>query len=188
MKFADSLRTDSGSGADDGLHRRIRAGAGAPIVIEDDDTAARFLGLGLAVPAASILPRNFDAAGHPEDFVFEALTSTMLVLGRRAGLTLTLPGPRPYRAIHEKDHELVAPTVQFAQAFLLEGGAALAVEFFKEVSRHIASRWGVKVARDRRAMFEVVVTNGKHARRVTYEGPIEGLRSVVDFATRALDE
>jgi hypothetical protein len=175
---------------DDGLQRRrVRSEGDSPaIVIEDDDAAARFEQLGLEVPALAILPRNFASATEPGQFVFEATTSTIRTLGRRVGLTLAVPGPTAYRGIHEKDHDVVAPVVQFAHAFLIEGGAVLVVEFLKELSRHVASRWGQKAARERHAVFEIVVTRGKRARRVTYNGPLEGLPSIVDVASRAFDE
>lgn len=179
----------AGGHSDDGLQRRSTPPAvGAPIVVKDDDAAARFAQLGLDVPATSILPRNFETAPRPEDSVFEAMTSTVRVLGRRAGLTLEVPGPNMYRAIHEKDHEVFAPALQFAHVFLVEGGAVLMVEFLKELSRHVASRLGPKLARERHVVFETVVTKGERARRVTYNGPIEGLPSVVDVAKRVFDE
>jgi hypothetical protein len=175
---------------DDGLQRRrVHVdGTYPPVVIEEDDATARFEQLGLEVPTASVLPRNFTSAARPDDFVFEAMTSTIRTLGRRAGLTLAVPGPHAYRAIHEKDHEVVAPVIQFAHAFLIEGGAVLVVEFLKELSRHIALRWGAKATRERRVLLEIVVTHGKHARRVTYDGPREGLSSVVEVAARIFDD
>jgi hypothetical protein len=89
---------------DDGLDRpSVPVNQSSGVTIEDDDTAHRTLRLSLESPAVYILPRNFEAAPSADDFVFEALTSTLQKLGRQAGIDVAVPGPRDYRSIHEKD-------------------------------------------------------------------------------------
>jgi hypothetical protein len=109
------------------------------------------------------------------------MTSTIRTLGRQVGLTIDVLGPPDYRSIHEKDYEIVAPVLQFTRDFLVEGGATLTVAFLENLARHLVSS-GSKKNRERNAFLELVVTHGKHAKRVTYRGPIEGLSSVVDIA------
>jgi hypothetical protein len=175
---------------DDGLDRRRvpEVPKDTPILIEDDATAEHLAELGIEPSAASVLPRNFGAAKSSADFVFEQMTSTIRTLGRQVGLTIEVPGSSAYRSIHEKDYEVIAPVLQFSHAFLIEGGAALTVTFLEHFARHVASRWGVKRTRERDAIFEVVITRGKRAKRLTYRGPVHGLSSIVEAARAAFGE
>lgn len=154
---------------------------------QNDEIAAQFARLDLVVPTTSVLPRNFLSVGSEDEFVFEQLTSTVRTLGRRVGLEIDVPGAAAYRTIHEKDHEIVAPVIQFSQAFLLEGGATLAVKFLEELAAYVASRWGPRKTVQTEAALEVVVTYGKRAKRITYRGPIVGLPEIVKLAQTVFD-
>ena len=174
----------------DGLDRRKMSSFGAqPIVVDDDlETVVSLERLGLRPPNASVLPRNFVTAQSPEEFIFEEMTPTIQKLGRKVGLMVDVLGPVGYRSIHEKDAEIVAPVLLFAQSFLVEGGASLTVAFLEHLGHHIASRWGPKITRERAAVLEIVVTNGRRAKRVRYSGPLDGLATIVPVAQRAFDK
>jgi hypothetical protein len=169
---------------DDGLDRRAAPGRAAvdSIEVRADATAERFAQLGLDVPSVSVLPRNFATVTSASDFVFEQMTSDMRTLGRRAGISVVIPGPTDFRALHEKDHEIIAPIVQFSHEFLIDGGAALAVAFLEQFAQHVASRWGIKKAKEMKAVLDVVITKGKNSKRITYQGPVEGLPRVAAIA------
>jgi hypothetical protein len=98
--------------------------------------------LGIEPANVSVLPRNFATVQAPEEFIFEEMTPTILKLGRSVGLIVSVPGPSDSRTIHEKDTEVIAPILHFAQTFLVDGGASAAVAFLERLGRHIASRWG----------------------------------------------
>lgn len=179
-------RTDN-----DGLDRRLirRIPAGSPIMVEDDTTTRRRLAeLGLDTPTFAVLPRNFAVAASADDFVFEKMTPVIQALARQVGLAITVPGPAAYRSIHEKDAEIIAPVLQFAHQFIVEGGATLTVLFLEHLGRHIAKRWGPKATRERDAVLEVVVTKGSRSKRLTYRGPVTGLAMIVEAAEKAFDD
>ncbi len=171
----------------DGLDRRPAVIAlDKPIVVEADETvAARLEQFGINAPRASVLPRNFAVANSPEDFVYEQMTSTIRILGRQVGLEITVAGPSGHHTIHERDHEIIIPVMQFAHAFLIEGGATITVSFFEHLARHLESRCGRREAREYEAAFELVVTRGRMAKRLTYRGPVQGLPSIVEAARTA---
>jgi hypothetical protein len=178
------VRLDHDSTLRDGLNRRnvpaVPKGETISIAAEDA-TGTRLEGLGLQVPDVAVLPRNFESAATPEDFVFEESTSMIVALGRRAGVMVTVPGPSEYRTIHEKDAEIIAPVLQFSHQFLMEGGAVLAVAFLQELGRHVRKRWGGR-NRDRHAILEIAVTKGRSSKRLTYSGPPEELAQIVEAA------
>jgi hypothetical protein len=127
-------------------------------------------------PSVSVLPRNFAVAESAEQFIFEAMTSTIQKLGRQVDLPIDVLGGGSYRSIHEKDAEIISPVLVFANAFL------------EHLGRHVANHWGPKAARTRHAVLEVVITNGPRTKRIKYNGPVDGLASIVSVAQKAFDE
>ena len=173
---------------DDGLDRpRIAAAGVNGIVVRDDrEVMENLCNLDLGSADVFVLPRNYATVTSPSEFIFEHVTSTIQKLGRQVGVNVAVPGETPYRSIHEKDAAIVAPVLVFTQSFVIEGGAALAFKFLEALSGYVKSRWGTAVARNRHAVLDVVITDGRKAKRIRYEGPIDGIPEVAAVAKEAL--
>jgi hypothetical protein len=175
---------------DDGLDRPqiVPADVDGIVVHDDPEAVGRLRSLDLGSADVFVLPRNYATVASPTEFVFEQITSTIQKLGRQVGVKVAVPGETPRRSIHEKDAAIIAPVLVFTQAFIIEGGATLVFKFLEALSGYVKGRWGTTIARNRHAVLEVIITDGKKAKRIRYKGPIEGIQKIAAVAKEAFHE
>ncbi|MBS0536991.1 MAG: hypothetical protein JSR72_23270 [Proteobacteria bacterium] len=144
----------------------------------------RIVSLGCSYPDSgiAILPINFENAASAEDLRQAANASTIKTLFRNSNVPhVDIFGADkrlPY--VHNNAFEWVVPTLFLSASLLSENPNAVSValgvianyatDFFKGMSRQASVK------------LEVVVetTKSKHCKRISYEGPPEGLRDLAD--------
>lgn len=152
------------------------------------DVASRATDLGLKLPSGlAILPRNFDSAASPEEFLYESTTPTVRLLWREAGVTETRLESEAARArcIGEKAALWVAPTI-FVGALLLTQNPQVVSIAINVISSYLTDMFrGLPVGRDVRLDVVVEKTSRRKCVRVRYEGKLEGLRDVPELVREA---
>ena len=145
------------------------------------DVGTRAAELGLRSPSGlAILPRNFDSAASPCEFLYEGSTPTVRLLWREAGVTETSLESEVGKptCVGEKAATWIAPTV-FVSATLLAGNPQLVSIAINVISNYLSDMFrGLPVGRDVRLDLVVEKASRRKCVRVRYEGKLEGLRDL----------
>jgi hypothetical protein len=157
------------------------------------DVRERARALGLIEPEGLVfLPRNFDEAQTIEELVYEGSLPDVRLLLREAGFETTKlepSGTKP-KLVKENAFEWTLPT-------LFIGGAVALYRSNPDLIKSIVNKlWDhskivfAAVTRPTRIKWSIIIEDepAKKTKKISYEGPAEGLEKVRDFLETTLAE
>lgn len=154
------------------------------IISDFDSVSERISALGYSCPddGIAILPINFENASSVEELRQAAESSTVKTLFRNANVPYVdlFKGEKRLPYVHNNAFELVVPTL-FVSANLLSQNPA-AVSIALSVIANYATDFFKGMSKEASVKLEVVIeiTKTKKCKRISYEGPPEGLRALAD--------
>lgn len=174
----------------DGLDRRRvpLPPAGEQFVVTDfASVEERFASLRLAMPSvAFVLPRNFESAPSQDRWIYEAITPSLSIIARQAGLDLAVPGQTPPRTINEYSAEVVAAAVHIGALILSDATATALVQYFVHLAKYMKQRLDSAKSAEATIVQELIVSRNGKSKRVIYRGSIDGLPQIVEIAKQVL--
>ena len=144
----------------------------------------------LELPGIVLLPANFDSADTIADIRQYAEAATVKTLFRSAGIPYSDVFSAERRApyIHNNSLEWVAPTLFISAGLVIEN------QNLVSMALNVISEYVMKLFRgvsgEKRVSLDVIIekTNGKTCKRISYNGPVEGLESMGDIVRTVANE
>jgi len=128
----------------------------------------------------ALLPRNFADAKIKEDLLHESTAPTVRILLRQAGITETAlerEGERLHQAGQKDFAEWIGPIIFVSGALLSNNPQAISVAL--GVISNYLTDWFKGLTSGKNVRLDVVVEAGEEGyKRISYEGPVEGLRDL----------
>jgi hypothetical protein len=159
---------------------------GDSLLVEDYASVfERFRALGIEnVPAAAVLPRNFDTAKTAQDLVSERTAPDIKIVGRRAGVDVTTFEGVGAREIHENDALTIGAVIWLSVETFNNVGTIVA--FMKEIAKFAKARSRSKPEAELEITQEFIVGDEYRSTRFVYRGPASTLESIVPTMKSAI--
>ncbi len=155
------------------------------------DVRQRLKALGCHDPIGFVLlPTNFEAANSISEFRQVAEGATVKTLLRSANLPHSDVFPAEQRPpyVQNNDFEWVAP-ILFVSAALMSGNPDCITTVLDLLANYLADFFrGLKGEKKVTLVVVVEGAGGKTCKKVSYDGPVEGLREISDIVRTLKDE
>ena len=145
--------------------------------------------LGCVIPSGiAILPENFSEVGARQELLFgsEASTIRKLLSDEKLPLTEILPSGERVRSVHNKHFEW-APLLFIAAALVSENPNAVSVAL-GVISNYATEFFKGSPGKSVKLKLVVERKKDKSCKLLSYEGDVEGLKSLADTIRRISDE
>lgn len=136
----------------------------------------------------AVLPANFESAETRDQLIFDAQAGTLRTLLRNEGLQITdlIPAIEGRRSVHNKSSDWAA--VLFVSASMLSADPTAVSVAIGILSNYLTTYFQGRSTKDVKLELVIEKQEGRTCKKLTYEGPIEGLSSIEEAIKRLADE